>query len=517
MSEKIYVWLLRLFPSHFRQAYGDDALQLFRDRARDEKGFFLRLRLWVDLLVDLVISVPRQYRYVQPELLGVSAQHHGDGGPSFYVLEDKSPRLGALLFGGVLTLAGLFTLSILLSYGAKHRASNAFARRTQHAATARSSAYSHAAPLPGDDTDENTIASSSQRQPSTGATFSTPDEARASDSQSKAVPSMDSSRFSPPQALQSPDAAIPMTRAAVANSNLDAAERQRVVEGAIANLKKFYIYPDVAQKTADALLAHEKSGQYDAVTDGDGFANLLTKQMREQSQDMHLILVYSKAPLPEQPRGPTPEGLARYRETMKQENCTFEKAETLPHNIGYLKLNFFPDTSICQPTAEAAMASLNHADAIIFDLRDNRGGEPEMVALMAAYLFDHPEYWYNPRENTTQQSWTLSPVPGNRLADKPVYVLTSARTFSGAEQFCYDLKMLKRATLVGETTGGAAHSGVFHRIDDHFGMGIPEVKSINPFSKTDWEGTGVEPDVKVNAADALETAVKLAESKLRRK
>jgi C-terminal processing protease CtpA/Prc len=150
-------------------------------------------------------------------------------------------------------------------------------------------------------------------------------------------------------------------------------------------------------------------------------------------------------------------------------------------------------------------------------MRDNRGGEPDMVALMAAYLFDHPEYWYNPRENTTQQSWTLSPVPGNRLADKPVYVLTSTRTFSGAEQFCYDLKMLKRATLVGETTGGGAHSGVFHRIDDHFGIGIPETKPINPFSKTDWAETGVEPDVKVKAADALETAEKLAESKLQGK
>jgi C-terminal processing protease CtpA/Prc len=191
--------------------------------------------------------------------------------------------------------------------------------------------------------------------------------------------------------------------------------------------------------------------------------------------------------------------------------------EILPGNIGYLKLNAFPDPSVCRAKATAAMAPLNDVDAIIFDLRDNRGGEPEMVALMAAYLFDHPEYWYNPRENTTEQSWTRSPVPGSRLGDKPVYVLTSARTLSGAEQFCYNLKMLKRATLVGETTGGAAHSGVWHRIDDHFGIGIPETKPINPFSKADWEGTGVEPDVKVKAADALKTAEKLAAIKLQKR
>ena len=293
--------------------------------------------------------------------------------------------------------------------------------------------------------------------------------------------------------------------------------RQRVIGEVIENLKKHYIDPDVAQKMAHALLAREKNGGFDTVTDDAAFADLLTRQIRDVSHDMHLVVVYSQASLPQRLTGPTPEDLARYREAMEHENCTFEKVKILPRNIGYLKLNSFPDPSVCRSTARTAMASLNHVDAIIFDLRDNRGGEPDMVALMAAYLFDHPEYWYNPRENTTQRSWTLSPVPGNRLADKPVYVLTSARTFSGAEQFCYDLKMLRRATLVGETTGGAAHSGVFHRIDDHFGMGIPETRPINPFSMTDWAETGVEPDVKVKAADALQTAEKLAEGKLPKK
>ena len=163
------------------------------------------------------------------------------------------------------------------------------------------------------------------------------------------------------------------------------------------------------------------------------------------------------------------------------------------------------------------MDSLNHTEAVIFDLRDNRGGEPAMVSFLAAYLFDHPEYLYNPRENTTEESWTHSPVPGNKLADKPAYVLTSSRTLSGAEQFCYDLKMLKRATLVGETTAGGAHSGVGHRIDDHFAMGIPETKAINPYSKTDWAEIGVEPDVKVKAAYALEAAKELALAQLRKK
>jgi len=308
------------------------------------------------------------------------------------------------------------------------------------------------------------------------------------------------------------------------SKSLSRLRRHHVIDAAAKNLRQYYAYPDVGQKMADSLLAHEKNGDDDAAADGAAFADLLTKQIRDVSHDRHLELAYSQDPLPAsrfdaqgRPLGPTPDDYARYRKTMEQENCTFEKTEILEHNIGYLKLNSFPAPSICRPTAVTAMATLNRVDAIIFDLRNNRGGEPEMVALMAAYLFDRPEYWYNPRENTTPRSWTQSPVPGNRLADKPVYVLTSTRTFSGAEQFSYDLKMLKRAILVGETTGGAAHSGVFYRIDDHFGIGIPETKPINPFSKTDWAETGVEPDVKVKAADALETAVKLAESKLQGK
>jgi hypothetical protein len=291
-------------------------------------------------------------------------------------------------------------------------------------------------------------------------------------------------------------------------AKLDDAQRYRVVDAMIQILRKHYIDADVAQKMADALLAHEKNGDDDAMMDGRAFADLLTRQMRDVSHDIYLEVVYSHSPLPDLLKEPTPEHLARYRKALEKDNCTFKKVEILPHNIGYLKLDAFPDPSLCQETATAAMASLNHAAAVIFDLRDNRGGFSGMVSLISAYLFDHLEYLYDPRMSPARESWTLSPVAGNRLADKPVYVLTSASTVSAAEQFCYDLKMLKRVTLVGETTRGSAHAGVFHRMDDHFGMGIPEVRASNPYSKTDWEGTGVAPGVKVKAADALETAKK---------
>jgi hypothetical protein len=458
MSEKIYALLLRLYPSHFREAYGEESLQLFRDRARDEKGFFLTLRLWLDLLADLAISVPREYGYVQPALIGASAPHRLAGVPAFHVLQGESPRPVAMLFGSVLSLVVVGTFWISLGHSASHPGMGFMASERGGSGFSQ-----HPAPQPA------------------------------------------------PR-----DAAGPTNRAGGEILKLDRPERQRVVDGVIANLNKHYIDPDVAQKTADALRTHEKNGDDDSVTDRQALAGLLTRQIRDASHDMHLDVVYSQSPLPENPPAPTPESLARNRKAMIRQNCMFEKVEILPHNIGYLKLNSFPDTSVCQTTAAAAMASLNHAGAIIFDLRDNRGGFSNMVSLISAYLFDHPEYIYDPRESPTERSWTRSPVPGSRLADKPVYVLTSDSTVSAAEQFCYNLKMLKRVTLVGETTRGSAHAGVFHRIDDHFGMGITETRSINPYSETDWEGTGVEPDVKVKSADALETALKLAETKLRK-
>ena len=162
----------------------------------------------------------------------------------------------------------------------------------------------------------------------------------------------------------------------------------------------------------------------------------------------------------------------------------------------------------------AAMTKLNDADVLIFDLRDNRGGFPRMVSLLAAYLFDHPEYMYCPLENTTAESWTRSPVPGNKLASKPVYILTSSRTISAAEQFTYDLKMLKRAMLVGETTAGGGHAANLHSVGDHFYVGTIKVRAINPYAKRDWNEMGIEPDFKVNASDAVHAALRLVGKRL---
>ena len=136
-----------------------------------------------------------------------------------------------------------------------------------------------------------------------------------------------------------------------------------------------------------------------------------------------------------------------------------------------------------------------------------------MTAVISSYLFDEPTHLddiYDRKKNTTEQLWTIPYLPGKKLSGKPIFVLTSSKSFSAAEEFTYDLKNLKRVTVIGETTGGGAHTVAPHRIDDHFFIRVPFGRFINPITKTDWEGTGVVPDIPMAADDALDEALKRA-------
>jgi hypothetical protein len=331
-------------------------------------------------------------------------------------------------------------------------------------------------------------------------------------SERRALAKFQVSNSDPPQVISAEVRGI-FDGAAVIGFDIDAATRAHVIDGAIALLDEFYVFPDVAKKMGMAVRARAKRGEYDSVTDGIAFAKLLASHFQEVSHDKHIFVSFSPTQLPEDSATPSPEAMARYREAMRNSNCAFEKAEHLSGNIGYVKFNGFGDPEVCAPTAIAAMNFVGNVDALIFDLRQNGGGDPKMVALLCSYLFateTHLNDLWTRKGDETQQFWTLPFVPGKRLPSIPVYVLTSHRTFSGAEEFTNNLKVLKRATIVGEVTGGGAHPVAGHRIDDRFTIGVPFARAINPVTKTDWEGVGVEPDVKVPADDALTTAQALA-------
>jgi hypothetical protein len=307
-----------------------------------------------------------------------------------------------------------------------------------------------------------------------------------------------------------------MVRKDQPDQTVDAKTSAEVAEGTLRLLNETYIYPETAKKMEAAVRERIKNKEYEAITSAKELARTLTDHLQAVSKDKHLRVFYSHDQVPEPPRGEAPsrEMRERMRAQGEASNYGFEKVERLEGNVGYIDLRGFHPAELGGETAAAAMNLVAHTDALIIDLRKNGGGAPSMVALICSYLFGpdpvHLNDFYHRHDDSTHQWWTLPHIPGKRYEGKPVYVLTSRRTFSAAEEFTYDLKNLKRATIVGETTGGGAHPGGVRRINEHFGLFVPTGRPINPISKTNWEGTGVAPDVDVPADLALKTAHLLA-------
>ncbi len=293
---------------------------------------------------------------------------------------------------------------------------------------------------------------------------------------------------------------------------LDTKSRSEIIDSVCFALNDVYIFPEVAKQMEKSLRAKLKKGSYNTITALPEFTEQLTIDLQEVSHDKHLRL----RPLP--PRDttevqPSPEQQKEQRlARLRRDNYGFKKVEILPDNIGYLDFRYFADAGFGEAgdVAAAAMNFLGHADAVIFDMRQNGGGEPSMIQFITSYLFDQPEHlndFYIRKTNETQQFWTQGHVAGKKLLDIPVFVLTSNNTFSGAEEFSYNLKNMKRGTIIGENTGGGAHpvnSVPFDKL--HVLLLLPFGRAINPITKTNWEGVGVEPDIKVSADQALSVA-----------
>ncbi|MBL8512552.1 MAG: S41 family peptidase [Betaproteobacteria bacterium] len=293
----------------------------------------------------------------------------------------------------------------------------------------------------------------------------------------------------------------------------DVALRKQVVEAAIRDMNDHYVFPEKAKELEKQLRQKLASKDYEGevLADLKAFADRLTQDIQASTKDKHIRVSPSKTVLPPmRPRDPTPAEIEDTKKFGNSRNWGVERVERLRFNIGYLDLRGFAPAEFSGRKIAAAMSLLADTNAIIIDLRQNGGGDPATVQLISSYLFDertHLNNMYYRDGDRTTQAWTFSWVPGDRFGGKkPVYVLTAKRTFSAAEEFSYNLKNLKRATIVGETTGGGAHPGGMRRLNDHFAMFVPNGRAINPISKTNWEGVGVEPDIKTDAADALRVA-----------
>jgi retinol-binding protein 3 len=286
---------------------------------------------------------------------------------------------------------------------------------------------------------------------------------------------------------------------------VDKSERDTVIDALETKLRGGYVLPEAVERITQALRSASSAGEYDGKAPRD-FADAIGRTLRNASHDKHFAVFSEPAAMV------SSQAAAVSPDQRERLNFGFGKLERLRGNVGYLELvNFSNLSQQSAETASALLSTLANFDAIILDLRRNGGGNTPMVAFIATYFFDTTRvhltdiYWRD--TNETNQFWTTTFVTGRRATRQPLYILTSASTFSAAEDFCYSLQNLKRALIVGERTGGGAHSSRGpQRLTPSFTAVIPAGRSVSPITKTNWEGTGVTPDITTSADAALGVA-----------
>jgi hypothetical protein len=314
-----------------------------------------------------------------------------------------------------------------------------------------------------------------------------------------------------------------------------------IVVRALGLLRENYVFPELAEQVATAVESRLAAGEYDNL-DEIALTELLTGHLREASGDKHLGVRLGGGPGPGRPGpgprpgagprpgpGPRPGGPRRdraepgddgpvdheamrlkMRQMGRLDNFGIHRVERLDGNIGYLDLRRMPLAENAGPAIAAAMELVCGTYALIIDMRRNGGGSPSGVTVWCSYLLPenpvHLNDIFSADTGETRQLWSLPYLPGGRYLDKPVYVLTSSRTFSGGEDLCYTLQALGRAELIGETTGGGAHPTRPFPVSAAVHIAIPFARSINPVTGTNWQGTGVVPDTQVPADEAYPAA-----------
>jgi hypothetical protein len=275
------------------------------------------------------------------------------------------------------------------------------------------------------------------------------------------------------------------------------ADRKIVLEAAADLLETRYVFPDRGKALAATLRADAKADRFKHADDSKEFTAAVTERLRTLSADGHLGIDYSEKPLAADSKAETSYTAAEMERWYGAHiNHGFEQIRRLDGNIGYLDLRVFAPPSMAGDIAVAAMNLLAQSDAMIIDIRNNGGGDGALGNLMAAYLFDgEPRAmsgtYHRPTDKLTSGG-TPAWVPGRKFGTaKPVYVLISKRTFSAAEAFAYDLQAQKRATIVGEPSGGGAHPFVYRRVHPHFILFLAESRSVNPITGGAIAGRGI--------------------------
>ena len=295
---------------------------------------------------------------------------------------------------------------------------------------------------------------------------------------------------------------------------MDQHEVTRVVREVQALVEDRYVYPGVGEQVAQVLAAGLAEGRYPA--DERQLAAAVTADLQSVNGDKHLRLLYHGEPIGHREPGDDAEEYAAVARWAQQTCGGVASVQRLAGNVGYLDLQpiLFPAV-IGAELITAALSLVAATEALILDVRQCLGGEPAMAAFLISYLWDHEPVQLTGlqerQDDRPRQSWTLPYVPGRRFGKtKPVYVLTSAATFSGGEQLAHDLQQLGRAVLIGEPTRGGGHAREGFRVHPHLEATISVAAAVSPVSGTSWEGTGVTPGIPTPAAQARDKAHRLA-------
>ncbi len=296
---------------------------------------------------------------------------------------------------------------------------------------------------------------------------------------------------------------------------IDAATRAAIVDSITAVIDSVYVLGEPAKRIVAGLRKNLANGDYDALTDPAEFARRLHQDAQAINHDGH-FRIWAMPPLDPAVaaarQDEDPAEAERRRRFYRERNYGFKKAEILAGGVGYLRFDQFSHGDDAFAAATAAMNFLSNSNAVILDLRNNGGGSASMIRYICGYLFEEDTHlinWDIRAENKTVQSYSADYVPGKRLIDQPVYILTSGNTFSAAEEFTFDLRNLERAIVVGDTTGGGGHTvaGFIYDFDGfRVGIRVPHGRAYNPKNNEGWEGIGVLPHIAVPAEQALEAA-----------
>lgn len=288
-------------------------------------------------------------------------------------------------------------------------------------------------------------------------------------------------------------------------------EKNAVIASIIAHLDESYIDLNLSKKMIIELDKNLKSKKYKKITSPSEFSKIVTEDLQSISKDLHLIVRFEPKHITQEMQTISEEMQLEIEKKMAKKmaeiNYGFKEAKILDGNIGYLNLSQFADIKYAEETATATMNFLSNTNAIIIDLRTNGGGVPSMMQLLSSYFFDETSVllseFYERKTNTKTQLYSFATVSGKRSTNKPVYILTSKHTFSAAEAFTYTLKNLNKAIVVGEITKGGANRTKRITLNDGFTISMPYIKAINPITKTNWEGKGVQPNMAISEKEAF--------------